>query len=65
MNDADIAAGSLLNPYGSPKYPILISLASEAIADSEVVALRAYVNAGGHSDAKEHMLYTEILTLHE
>ena len=47
VSDADIAAGRLLNPDGSPKYPIVISLASEAIADTEIVPLRNYVAAGG------------------
>ena len=47
MSDADIAAGLLLNADGSPKYPIIISLASEAIADTEIVPLRNYVAVGG------------------
>ena len=47
VSDADIAAGHLLHPDGSPRYPILISLASEAIADNEVNPLRDYVTAGG------------------
>ena len=47
VSDADIAAGRLLNPDGSPTYPIVISLASEAIADAEIAPLRAYVSAGG------------------
>jgi VCBS repeat-containing protein len=47
VSDSDIAAGSLRNPDGSPRYPILISLASEAIADNEIAALRDYVSAGG------------------
>ena len=47
VSDADIAAGRLLNPDGSPKYPIVISLASEAIADTEIAPLRNYVAAGG------------------
>ena len=33
VSDADIAAGDLLYPDGSPRYPILISLASEAVAN--------------------------------
>ena len=36
VTDAQISAGSLLNPDGSPKYPIVISLASEAIRDDEI-----------------------------
>ncbi|MDA8099122.1 MAG: IPT/TIG domain-containing protein, partial [Nitrospiraceae bacterium] len=47
VNDAVITAGGLLNPDGSPKYPILISLASEAVAAAEIEPLRAYVQAGG------------------
>ena len=47
VSDSDIAAGKLLNPDGSPRYPILISLASEAIADYEISPLRNYVSAGG------------------
>jgi len=47
VSDADISAGRILHPDGSPKYPILISLASEAISDHEVDALRDYVAAGG------------------
>ena len=47
VSDADIAAGNLLFPDGSPRYPILISLASEAIADNEIAPLRDYVAAGG------------------
>ncbi|HUJ17960.1 MAG TPA: hypothetical protein VL197_08195 [Nitrospirota bacterium] len=45
--DADIAAGNLLNPDGTPRYPIVFSLGSEAINDNEIAPLRAYVNAGG------------------
>ena len=47
VSDADIAAGNLLNPDGSPRYPILFSLASEAIADNEISPLLNYVSAGG------------------
>jgi hypothetical protein len=47
VSDADIAAGHLLYPDGSPRYPILISLASEAIDNSEIAPLRDYVAAGG------------------
>lgn len=47
VSDSDIAAGKLRNPDGSPHYPILISLASEAIADNEIAPLRDYVSAGG------------------
>ena len=47
VSDADIAAGSLLFPDGSPRYPILISLAAEAIDDNAIAPLRDYVAAGG------------------
>jgi hypothetical protein len=47
VSDADIAAGALLHPDGSPKYPIVISLAAEVVADAEIPALQAYANAGG------------------
>ncbi|MRR05413.1 MAG: hypothetical protein EG828_00485 [Deltaproteobacteria bacterium] len=47
VSDNDIAMGRLLNSDGSPRYAILISLASEAIADNEIDPLRSYVNAGG------------------
>ena len=47
VSDSDISSGRLLNTDGSPRYPILISLTAEAIADSEVAPLRSYVNAGG------------------
>ena len=46
VTDADIAAGALLDA-GAPKYPIVFSLASEAVADNEIQPLRDYVNAGG------------------
>lgn len=39
VSDADIAAGRLLNSDGSAKYPIVISLASEAIADAAIASL--------------------------
>ena len=47
ITDAEIGSGQLLNADGSPKYPIVISLASEASTDSQTAALRNYVNAGG------------------
>jgi hypothetical protein len=47
VSDANIAAGGLLNPDGSPHYPIVISLASEAVSDAVVTQLRGYVSAGG------------------
>ena len=47
VSDADIAAGRLRNSDGSPRYPILISLAAEAIADNEIAPIRDFVNAGG------------------
>jgi hypothetical protein len=47
VSDSDVAAGKLLNPDGSPRFPILISLAAEAIDDNEIAPLRSFVNAGG------------------
>jgi hypothetical protein len=47
VTDADIAAGNLRHPDGSPCYPIVISLAAEAVTDAQTTALRNYVNAGG------------------
>ena len=47
ITDADIAAGTLLFPDGSPRYPIVISLVSEAISDAEIAPLRDYVSGGG------------------
>jgi hypothetical protein len=47
VSDASISAGTLLDSKGKPRYPILISLASEAIADNEIAALTNYVAAGG------------------
>jgi hypothetical protein len=47
VTDADISSGNLLYPDGSPKYPIVISLANEAIRNDEIGPLRDYVNAGG------------------
>ena len=46
VSDGAIGTGGLLEG-GSPKYPIVISLASEAVDDSEVAPLRDYVQAGG------------------
>jgi hypothetical protein len=47
LTDADIAAGRLLNTNGTPKYPIFISLAAEAVDDGEIAQLTNYVAAGG------------------
>ena len=47
VTDEDIRNGWLINPDGSPRYPIVISLASEAISNDEVAPLRNYVTAGG------------------
>src|SRR5438105_3784016 len=46
IGDSNITAGSLL-ANGQPRYPILISLASEAIRDDEIAPLTNYVAAGG------------------
>jgi hypothetical protein len=52
VSDADIADGALMANSTTPKYPILISLASEVISDDtspsgEIQHLLDYVNAGG------------------
>jgi VCBS repeat-containing protein len=47
VHDSDIAAGALLAADGSPRYPIVISLAAEAVGDDEIAPLRDYVGAGG------------------
>ena len=46
VGDSNITAGVLLS-NGVPKYPIVISLASEAIRDDEIAAFTNYVAAGG------------------
>ncbi len=46
VSDANITANSLLS-NGLPKYPIVISLASEAMRDDEIAPLTNYVAAGG------------------
>src|SRR4051794_2696962 len=46
VGDSNIASGVLLS-NGLPKYPILISLAAEAIRDDEIAPLTNYVAAGG------------------
>jgi hypothetical protein len=46
VGDSNITAGLLLT-NGLPKYPIVISLASEAIRDDEIGPLTNYVAAGG------------------
>jgi len=47
VSDADISAGHLLDTNGRPAYPIVISLAAEAMNDSEIAGLTNYVAAGG------------------
>src|SRR5438270_3230118 len=47
LGDADIIAGKLLDTNGQPRYPIFISLASEAIGNEEIAPLTNYVAAGG------------------
>jgi hypothetical protein len=47
VGDSNINSGVLLT-NGVPKYPILISLASEAIQDSEIAQFTNYVAAGGY-----------------
>ncbi|HWH68086.1 MAG TPA: hypothetical protein VNT26_01765, partial [Candidatus Sulfotelmatobacter sp.] len=46
VGDSNITAGLVL-ANGRPKYPIVISLASEAIRDDEIAPLTNYVAAGG------------------
>ena len=46
LGDSNITAGALL-VNGQPKYPIMFSLASEAIRDDEIAQLTNYVAAGG------------------
>jgi hypothetical protein len=46
VGDSNILAGALVT-NGAPKFPILISLASEAIRDDEIAAFTNYVAAGG------------------
>lgn len=47
VGDADISMGRLLATNGQPRYPIVISLASEAIQDDEIAELTNYVASGG------------------
>jgi hypothetical protein len=47
LHDSDISAGKLLDANGNPIYPIVISLASEAIRDDEIAQFTNYVAAGG------------------
>ncbi len=46
LTDTQIEAGELMDGT-TPRYPILFSLASEAISDDEVTHLRDYISAGG------------------
>jgi hypothetical protein len=46
VGDSNIVAGSLL-ANGAPRYPIVVSLAAEAIRDEEIAAFTNYVAAGG------------------
>src|SRR4051812_21698054 len=46
VSDSNVSSGVLLN-NGQPRYPILISLASEAISDDEIAAFTNYVASGG------------------
>ena len=47
VGDSNITSGNLLDGSGHPNYPILISLASEAVRDDEIPQLTNYVAAGG------------------
>jgi hypothetical protein len=46
VGDSNIVSGALLT-NGAPKYPIVFSLASEAIRDDEIAQFTNYVAAGG------------------
>src|SRR5580765_1579960 len=46
VGDSNVVAGALLN-NGQPRYPIVVSLASEAIRDDEVAPFTNYVASGG------------------
>ena len=46
VSDANVISGALLS-NGVPTYPIVISLASEAMLDSEIAPFTNYVAAGG------------------
>jgi hypothetical protein len=46
VSDSNISSGLLLS-NGLPRFPILISLASEAMTDDEIAPLTNYVAAGG------------------
>jgi hypothetical protein len=46
LSDANVSAGLLLS-NGLPRYPIVFSLASEAIRDDEIAQFTNYVAAGG------------------
>jgi len=47
LSDAAITDGLLLDQNGNPRYPIVISLGSEAISDAEIAIFTNYVAAGG------------------
>jgi hypothetical protein len=47
VGDSNIIAGGLVDSNGAPLYPIVISLAAEAIDDREIAPLTNYVAAGG------------------
>jgi hypothetical protein len=47
ISDSNISSGSLLDSNGEPAYPIVISLACEALAETEIAPLTNYVAAGG------------------
>jgi hypothetical protein len=46
VGDSNVTAGALLN-NGQPRYPIVISLASEAVRDDEIAQFTNYVASGG------------------
>lgn len=48
VSDADIKNGELIALDGSPKYPILISLAAVGVEDATANAISSYASAGGY-----------------
>ena len=47
IGDSNITSGGLLDSNGLPNYPIVFSLASEAVRNDEIAPLTNYVAAGG------------------
>ena len=47
VGDSNVIGGALLDSNGLPNYPIVFSLASEAISNAEIAPFTNYVAAGG------------------